>query len=59
MRRGHFPENVYILLTSCHHQQSQLGIKIDGELLFHLYFADDIILIDHTPQDLENASEPQ
>ena len=32
---------------------SSLGIVVDGEHLTHLRFADDILLLSHTPQELE------
>ena len=50
-----------------HHQQDQLekGVRIDGEYLSHLIFADDIVLIANSTsklqeifQDMHDISKP-
>ena len=67
-RRQHLSQTVYVMSATRHHQQDQLenkGVRIDGEHLSHLIFADDIVLIANSTsklqdmlQDIHDISKP-
>ena len=67
-QREHLSQTVYVMSVLHHHQQGQLenkGVRIYGEYLSHLIFADDIVLIANSTsklqemlQDIHDISKP-